>query len=328
MEGLGAAASIIQLTTIAVSIIKSIHHVHYEAREGLTRAFQRTAELESLLTILHLIQSPQPSSPDSLQEPLLIVHGHLHELHKLLSKVRIRPSIPILLRLWTAPSIIKTENKIIEGLDSLERAKNSLILHLSATQRNTLDQILEKMNEQETKLVYGFKDATLEGSPWSSIYNPSSRAEEITSPTEEVTGYTLAPRQQRHIMALRMERISPAAHLADASQHDPEPEEETPANSSYENVGRSSAGAEWNISGCIIKPPAGSKECDIGDEILNAPNNFQPSKWNIGGKSEVTANKIGNKISYAIQPPSSPTSTRLTSKGGKNRRKQRSTSQM
>ncbi len=146
MEALGAVASIVQLTTIAASIIKTIHRIHDEAKEGLARAFRRTTELESLLAILHLIKSSQLLTPDTFQVPLLIVHEHLHELDNLLAKVRNRSRIKVYFRLWTAPSIIKTENKIIEGLNNLERAKNSLILHLSATQGRTLEQILEKMN--------------------------------------------------------------------------------------------------------------------------------------------------------------------------------------
>ncbi|KAI0505454.1 hypothetical protein F5B22DRAFT_651711 [Xylaria bambusicola] len=254
MEGVGAAASIFQLATAAVLIIQAIHDILVEAREGLTHAFQRTAELKSLQTILDLIKSSQPSSPDSLQGPLRIVHGHLHELHELLSKVRDRPRTPIFLRLWTVRGLIKTENKIIEGLDNLERAKSSLVLHLSATQRQTLDKILEKMNEQETKRVHGSRELVLDRSQRSSRYGSSPRVEEIVSPTEKDTGYALVPRQQGHIMTLRNNYSSPAAPGAAHSK----PEEENATNAPHGNAGHRCAASEWNITGSTIQPPTGS----------------------------------------------------------------------
>ncbi|KAI1333135.1 hypothetical protein F5Y16DRAFT_414899 [Xylariaceae sp. FL0255] len=153
MEALGAAASILQLVTLAASIIQTIHRIHDQAKEGLARASQRTAGLKSLLATLRLIESSQPSEPDGVEKLLSTIRQHLFDLDKLLSKLCTRTKFRVFSHFWTAPGIIKTENKIIEGLDNLERAKNTLILHLCSTQGRSLLEVLERIKEQETRTM-------------------------------------------------------------------------------------------------------------------------------------------------------------------------------
>ncbi|KAI0903093.1 hypothetical protein F4823DRAFT_569035 [Ustulina deusta] len=294
MEALGAVASIVQLTTIAASIIKTIHRIHDEAKEGLTRAFRRTTELESLLAILHLIKSSQPLTPDTFQVPLLIVHEHLHEF------------------------LAKTENKIIEGLNNLERAKNSLILHLSATQGRTLEQILEKMNKLPTQFPYGYNKGTVTNQRrlnFSASFSPFAGASAF--PTDEAADtldYTLDHRQQGHMIPMQTEDISPEAHRA--SQHEDQIDiddpagEESPTTAPYDNANHSFI---FTGSNNRIEPPQGSVECHIGNTFNAYPSTREIPMWKwTGTGNNIIANKLGNNINFANQTSSS-TSTQSTS---------------
>ncbi|KAI0506866.1 hypothetical protein F5B22DRAFT_433533 [Xylaria bambusicola] len=325
MEVLGAVASIVQLTTIAASIIKTIYRIHNEAKEGLTRAVRRTIELESLLAILDLIKSSEPLTPNTFQVPLLIVHEHLNELDNLLANLCNRSGLKVYLHLWAVPNIIKTENKIIEGLNNLERAKNSLILHLSATQGRTLEQILEKMNQQQSQSQYGYRGPVANQSR--SKFTSSSSARERASHPDEATNTldcTLYRIQQGRMMARESKDTYPTVRVyqdeyqpdVDEDQKDiDEPAgDENPTAAPYHNASDDFVFVGNNNT---IEPPRGKRVCHIGSTFKDYPSTRKTPFWRwMGHNNKIKSDQLGHIVHFFNRTSSSPTSSQSTSASG------------